>query len=130
MLLHPGFSAHRLESLRDLPAETADGIRITLLGNIEFPYEVDHCIDRGADGVGLYRTEFLYLGAEPEPDEEVHFQAYSRVVRTMGQKPVTIRTFDLGADKVPHLDETESERNPFLGLRSIRLAMALSREMA
>ena len=72
--------------LRDLPAETADGVRIELMGNIEFPYEVDHCVDRGADGVGLYRTEFLYLGSENEPNEEVHFQAYSRVVQTMGEQ--------------------------------------------
>ncbi len=115
--------AARLETLRDLPAETADGVRIELLGNIEFPYEVDHCIERGADGVGLYRTEFLYLGAEVEPDEDVHFQAYSRVVETMRDRPVTIRTFDLGADKIPHLPEPEDERNPFLGLRSIRLAL-------
>jgi len=115
--------AARLESLRDLPGETADGVRIQLLGNIEFPHEVDHCLDRGADGVGLYRTEFLYLGAESEPDEEVHFEAYSRVVQTMAGRPVTIRTFDLGADKVPHLPEPEDERNPFLGLRSIRLAL-------
>jgi phosphotransferase system enzyme I (PtsI) len=115
--------AARLEGLRDLPAETADGVRIQLLGNIEFPYEVDHCIERGADGVGLYRTEFLYLGSETEPTEEVHYQAYCQVVRTMGEKPVTIRTFDLGADKVPHLPPPEDERNPFLGLRSIRLAL-------
>ncbi len=115
--------AARLETLRDLPAETADGVRIMLLGNIEFPFEVDHCVDRGADGIGLYRTEFLYLGAETEPDEEVHFEAYSRVVRTMGDRPVTIRTFDLGADKVPHLPQPEDERNPFLGNRSIRLAL-------
>ena len=115
--------ATQLEGLRDLPAETADGTSIRLYGNIEFPYEVDHCIDRGADGVGLYRTEFLYLGVEEEPDEEVHFQAYSRVVQTMGSRPVTIRTFDLGADKVAHLPDPEDERNPFLGLRSIRLAL-------
>jgi phosphotransferase system enzyme I (PtsI) len=115
--------AIQLEELRDLPAETSDGERITLLGNIEFPYEVDHCVARGADGVGLYRTEFLYLEAATEPDEEVHFEAYCRVLRTMGDKPVTIRTFDLGADKVPHLPEPEDERNPFLGLRSIRLAL-------
>ena len=115
--------ATQLEALRDLPAETADGTSIRLLGNIEFPYEVDHCIDRGADGVGLYRTEFLYLGVEKEPDEDVHFQAYSRVVQTMGSRPVTIRTFDLGADKVAHLPDPEDERNPFLGLRSIRLAL-------
>jgi len=116
-------AAAKLEPLRDLPAETADAVRLELFGNIEFPYEVEHCIDRGADGVGLYRTEFLYLGSETEPDEEVHFEAYSQVVRAMGQKPVTIRTFDLGADKVPHLPQPEDERNPFLGLRSIRLAL-------
>jgi phosphoenolpyruvate-protein phosphotransferase (PTS system enzyme I) len=116
-------AAARLEPLRDLPAETADGVRLELFGNIEFPYEVEHCIDRGADGVGLYRTEFLYLGRETEPDEEVHFEAYSQVIRAMGQKPVTIRTFDLGADKIAHLPQPEDEKNPFLGLRSIRLAL-------
>ena len=115
--------AERLRALRDLPADTVDGVRIRLMGNIEFPHEVDHCVERGADGVGLYRTEFLYLGAETEPDEEVHFEAYSRVVRSMDGRPVTIRTFDLGADKVPHLPDPEDERNPFLGLRSIRLAL-------
>jgi len=115
--------AARLAPLRELPAETADGVRLQLLGNIEFPYEVDHCVDRGADGVGLYRTEFLYLGSETEPTEEVHYEAYSQVVRAIGDKPVTIRTFDLGADKVPHLPQPEDERNPFLGLRSIRLAL-------
>ncbi len=115
--------AARLETLRHLPAETADGVRVTLMGNIEFPFEVDYCVEQGADGIGLYRTEFLYLGAATEPDEEVHFQAYSRVVRAMGDRPVTIRTFDLGADKVPHLPQPEDERNPFLGNRSIRLAL-------
>jgi len=115
--------AARLEMLRDLPAETSDGVRIELLGNIEFPYEVDDCVARGADGVGLYRTEFLYLGQEKEPDEEDHFQAYLRVIQTMGDRPVTIRTFDLGADKVPHLPEPEDERNPALGQRSIRLSL-------
>ena len=93
--------ATKLEPLRDLPAETRDNVRVQLLGNIEFPYEVDHCVDRGADGVGLYRTEFLYLGADSEPTEEVHFQAYTRVVQAMGDRPVVIRTFDLGADKMP-----------------------------
>ncbi len=106
-----------------MPAETADGVRIELFGNIEFPYEVDHCVERGADGVGLYRTEFLYLGAEMEPTEEVHYQAYCRVIQTMGDRPVVIRTFDLGADKMPNMPHPEDERNPFLGLRSIRLAL-------
>ena len=98
-------------------------MRIGVYGNIEFPYEVEHCIDRGADGVGLYRTEFLYLGAEIEPTEETHFQAYTQVVQTMGDRPVTVRTFDLGADKLPHLAQPDDERNPCLGLRSIRLAL-------
>ncbi|MCE5303855.1 MAG: phosphoenolpyruvate--protein phosphotransferase [Planctomycetaceae bacterium] len=115
--------AARLEPLRDLPAETRDGVRVQLLGNIEFPYEVDHCVDRGADGVGLYRTEFLYLGAEAEPTEEVHYQAYTRVVQAMGDKPVVIRTFDMGADKMPNMSHFDDERNPCLGLRSIRLAL-------
>ncbi|MBU4270712.1 MAG: phosphoenolpyruvate--protein phosphotransferase [Planctomycetes bacterium] len=115
--------ATKLEPLRDLPAETRDGVRIELLGNIEFPYEVDHCVDRGADGVGLYRTEFLYLGAEIEPTEEIHYQAYTRVVQAMGNKPVVIRTFDLGADKMPNMPHPEDNRNPCLGLRSIRLAL-------
>src|SRR5271157_580315 len=116
-------AAVRLEALRDLPATTADGVQINLYGNIEFPYEVTHCVDRGAEGIGLYRTEFLYLGNEIEPTEEVHYRAYSQVVQAMGDKPVTIRTFDLGADKVPHLPPPEDERNPCLGLRSIRLAL-------
>jgi len=116
-------AAVRLEALRDLPAVTADGVAVNLYGNIEFPYEVEHCIDRGAAGIGLYRTEFLYLGSEGEPTEEVHYQAYSQVVEAMGGKPVTIRTFDLGADKLPHLPPPEDERNPCLGLRSIRLAL-------
>ncbi len=115
--------AAQLETLRDLPAETKDGVRIDLSGNIEFPHEVDHCVDRGADGIGLYRTEFLYLAADKEPDEEAHLAAYSRVVQSMGNRPVTIRTFDLGADKVPHLSSPDEERNPALGQRSIRLSL-------
>jgi phosphotransferase system enzyme I (PtsI) len=115
--------ATKLEPLRDLPATTRDNVHVELMGNIEFPYEVDHCVDRGSDGVGLYRTEFLFLGADAEPTEEVQYQAYSRVVQAMGQKPVVIRTFDLGADKMPYMPRPEDERNPCLGLRSIRLAL-------
>ncbi|HET6884386.1 MAG TPA: phosphoenolpyruvate--protein phosphotransferase [Pirellulales bacterium] len=114
--------AARLATLRDLPAETADGTRIQLMGNIEFPHEVAHCVERGADGIGLYRTEFLYLGAEVEPDEEAHYRAYAEVLQAMGGLPVVIRTLDLGADKLA--DQVDDvERNPFLGLRSIRLSL-------
>ncbi|MGE3809579.1 MAG: phosphoenolpyruvate--protein phosphotransferase, partial [Gemmataceae bacterium] len=111
----------RLEELRDLPAETRDGARIQLLGNIEFPHETDHCLERGADGVGLYRTEFLYLGRQSDPTEEDHLEAYLQVVQSMGNRPVVIRTLDLGADKFA--TEHQEERNPFLGLRSVRLCL-------
>ncbi len=75
-------------------------MRIELLGNIEFPHEVAHCVERGSDGIGLYRTEFLYLGAECEPDEEVHYQAYAEVIAAIGRRPVVDSHLDLGADKV------------------------------
>ncbi len=113
----------RLESLRDLPAQMADGERIFLGANIEFPHEVEACVRRGADGVGLYRTEFLYLGSDSEPTEEDHFQAYSQVLQAMSGRPVVIRTLDLGADKMGRLPRAEEEHNPFLGLRSIRLSL-------
>ena len=115
--------AAKLETLRDLPAETTDGQRIQLLGNIEFPAEVQQCEERGADGIGLYRTEFLYLGRDDDPPEEAHYAAYREVAEAMHGKPVVMRTLDLGADKMRMLPDPEDERNPFLGLRSIRLAL-------
>ena len=93
------------------------------MGNIEFPHEVKQCQERGADGIGLYRTEFLYLGVEDDPSEETHYEAYASVANAMQGKPVVIRTLDLGADKMNTLPDPEDERNPFLGLRSIRLAL-------
>lgn len=104
------------------PATTADGVRIRICANIEFPEEVESCCRRGADGVGLYRTEFLYLATEAEPTEEDQFQAYRRVAEAMGGAPVIIRTLDLGADKAPFARAAE-EKNPFLGVRSIRLSL-------
>src|SRR5688572_26382636 len=115
--------AAKLEKLRDLPAETACGVRIQLLGNIEFPYEVEQCQKRGADGIGLYRTEFLFMSKDVEPTEEEQFAAYSAVAKALKDQPVVMRTIDLGADKLPSLPFPEDERNPFLGLRSIRLAL-------
>jgi phosphotransferase system enzyme I (PtsI) len=110
---------------RDLPAETRDGVRIRLLGNIEFPSEADHCQQRGADGVGLYRTEFLYVGRESDPTENEHFDAYLSVIQRLGpRQPVVIRTLDLGADKFGSLRWIgQEEKNPYLGLRSIRLCL-------
>jgi len=113
--------AAKLESLRDLPAVTADGTPIELLANIEFPGEVQHCVDRGSDGIGLYRTEFLYLGSICEPDEEVHYRSYAEVMSKMKGRPVVIRTCDLGADKISR--RMEGTPNPTLGLRSIRLSL-------
>src|SRR5262249_26160954 len=114
-----------LVQLRDLPAETKDGVHVPLMGNIEFPSEATHCLERGADGVGLYRTEFLYLGKETDPTEAEHLDAYMTVIRTLGpNKPVVIRTLDLGADKFSSPAEpTLTERNPFLGVRSVRLCL-------
>lgn len=115
--------ASQLQELRDLPAVTSDGVRIELMANVEFPHETQACLARGADGVGLYRTEFLYLGHDSEPTEEEHYQAYLQVVRDMQGRPVTIRTLDLGADKMGMVRPAEPENNPFLGLRSIRLSL-------
>lgn len=117
--------ALRLESLRPLLAETLDGVRIQVMGNIEFPQEVQHCMDRGADGIGLYRTEFLYLESEQEPTEEDHYQAYCQVIRTLNGRPVVIRTIDFGADKMPGAvhDLSTKSANPVLGLRSLRLSL-------
>lgn len=112
-----------LEELRDLPAETRDGVRIGLHANIEFPEEVDGVLARGADGIGLFRTEFLFLRGGPEPTEEEQFQVYRQVAERMGDKPVVIRTVDLGADKYLQSRNWEPEPNPFLGLRSIRYCL-------
>ncbi len=115
----------RLGELGSLPAETQDGQRVTICGNIEFPEEVRQCIKRGADGVGLYRTEFLFLSGNREPSESDHYEAYCRVVEACGDLPVVIRTLDIGADKVPQLmaDQFAESANPMLGLRSIRLSL-------
>lgn len=111
---------HSLDALRELPAITADGHEVRLLGNIEFPYEVRTVLDKGGQGIGLYRTEFLFLGSDIEPTEEDHHRAYCDVLEECGDRPVTIRTLDLGADKYTQARARVPERNPFLGLRSIR----------
>lgn len=115
----------RLLRLSNVTAETKDGVRVWVMGNIEFPDEVEHCTSRGADGVGLYRTEFLYLQTDREPTEEVHYSAYCRVIDACAGKPVVIRTLDLGADKVPgsFREQFKDQPNSALGLRSIRLSL-------
>jgi len=112
-----------LKDLVALPAETLDGHQVSIQANIEFPDEIDAAIARGASGIGLYRTEFLYLASEREPTEEEHYQAYSESLRRLGGRPLVIRTFDLGADKVTQSKLAVPERNPFLGDRSIRMCL-------
>ena len=119
--------ARRLEvelaTFHDLPAETTDGHSVTMMANIEFPHEIDDALVRGAEGIGLYRTEFLYMASAIEPTEEDHFAAYTDAVRRLGGRPLVIRTLDLGADKYAYGKAPSSERNPFLGDRSIRMCL-------
>ena len=108
----------------DRPAETLDGCRVELWANIEFGDEVAACLQRGAVGVGLFRTEFLFLNAQAPPTEDQQFEVYARVVRSLGGRPITIRTLDLGADKLAgYGQDGYVEPNPALGLRSIRLSL-------
>jgi phosphotransferase system enzyme I (PtsI) len=112
-----------LTELARLPSLTADGTAISLLANIEFPEEIPVAIECGADGVGLYRTEYLYLTSVKEPTEEDHFNAYRKAVELSAGRQLVIRTVDLGADKYTQAQFEEPERNPFLGLRSIRYCL-------
>jgi len=107
----------------ELPAETIDGRRVTLFANIEFPYEVQTALEQGAEGIGLYRTEYLYMEKGREPTEDEHFDAYRSAAEAIWPKPIVIRTFDLGADKAATGagGPSTAEPNPFLGCRSIRL---------
>jgi len=106
------------------PAVTADGHSIELLANIELSSDVEAAVLNGADGIGLYRTEFLYMNRRDIPDEEEHYAAYREVIDGIGGKPVTIRTLDLGADKQAMHDHLRSSGgNPALGLRAIRLCL-------
>lgn len=113
-----------LSRLRDLPARTKDGVEIALYGNIEFPHEVEPALAKGATGIGLYRTEFLYLASDQEPTEDDHYGAYAEAIRKLGSRPIVIRTLDLGADKYTAAQAQDPEDNPFLGCRSIRLCLA------
>lgn len=112
-----------LGELRDLPSVTTDGERVELVGNIEFADEAEHVLELGGEGVGLFRTEFLYLTSKTEPSEEDHYKSYLRCVEIMKGRPLTIRTMDLGADKYTQERAELPERNPFLGCRSIRYCL-------
>ncbi len=114
---------HKLDTIREKPAVTRDGIKITMLGNIEFPDEAEMVLERGGDGIGLYRTEFLYLNSATEPTEEDHYEAYAQTIKVFKHRPVIIRTMDLGADKYTQSKRFVREPNPSLGLRSIRFCL-------
>ncbi len=114
---------HKLDAIKTKPAVTRDGTRIKLLGNIEFQEEAEIVLEKGGDGIGLYRTEFLYLNSEKEPTEEEQYHAYADTVSVFGKRPVVIRTLDLGADKYTQSKRFAPEPNPFLGLRSIRFCL-------
>lgn len=114
---------HKLDAIREKPAITRDGVKIMLLGNIEFPDEAEMVLQKGGEGIGLYRTEFLYLNRDKEPTEEDHYQAYAETISVFKHRPVIIRTMDLGADKYTQSRRFAPEPNPFLGLRSIRFCL-------
>jgi phosphotransferase system enzyme I (PtsI) len=115
--------ARGLRRERELPAETLDGVRVRLLANVELSDEIPTALAHGAEGIGLYRTEFLYLGREELPGEEEHLADALQVLDYSGDVPVTFRTCDLGVDKLPGTFNASQERNPSLGLRSIRLCL-------
>jgi len=113
----------QLAANRDQPARTADGIELELLANVNSAADARAATAMGASGVGLFRTEYIYLTHPDVPDEEEQFQAYCEVIDASPNHYVTIRTLDIGGDKtVPYLGHTHQEANPFMGWRSIRLS--------
>ena len=112
-----------LAKLKDLPAETLDGHRVEVAGNIGTIRDVDGVLRNGGESVGLYRTEFLFMDRSELPGEEEQFQAYKEIVEAMGGKQVVLRTMDIGGDKeLPYLD-LPKEMNPFLGWRAVRIGL-------
>ncbi len=112
-----------LTGIVDSPGVTEDGTAVHVVGNIELPEEVSKVLRLGGEGIGLYRTEYLYLTGKSEPTEADHFKAYKRCVDLAQGRDVVIRTVDLGADKYTQSREASPERNPFLGNRSIRYCL-------
>ena len=115
------FSERQLAVYRHLPAETRDGHRIRLLTNIELPEEIPQALEMGAEGVGLFRTEFLYMNRLDLPEEDEQFEYYRKVLEGMHPLPATIRTCDIGGDKIALSVPIERGANPAMGLRAVRL---------
>jgi phosphotransferase system enzyme I (PtsP) len=114
-----------LETLKNVPPETTDGRRVSLYANIGLIADLEFAHRHGAQGIGLYRTEFPFLTYREFPDEEEQYELYARVVRGMEGKTVTIRTLDVGADKLPAYMQVPREDNPYLGWRSIRISLEM-----
>ncbi|MGD1821655.1 MAG: phosphoenolpyruvate--protein phosphotransferase [Pleomorphochaeta sp.] len=112
-----------LESLKDLTVETTDGHKVELCANIGTDRDVEGALKHGADGVGLYRTEFLFMDKPQMPCEEVQMQAYKNVAEAMGDRGIIIRTIDIGGDKSLEYLDFPKELNPFLGWRAIRMCL-------
>ncbi|MDR2246438.1 MAG: phosphoenolpyruvate--protein phosphotransferase [Treponema sp.] len=112
-------------SIGELPAETLDGYRLCLKANIEMHEEAAQALRYGAEGIGLYRSEFFFLTPGQTADEEHQYRAYSRLLTDMGGKPVTIRTLDAGGDKILPEFQDENEKNPLLGWRAIRFCLSM-----
>src|SRR5207253_1041452 len=123
LALQKGAIEERLTLLRETKSTTRDGRHIVLSANIELPEEVDAVLSHGAEGIGLYRTEFLYLNQKTLPSEEEQFEIYRGVARRVAPDPLIIRTLDLGGDKLTDSIETGDELNPFLGWRAIRFCL-------
>src|SRR5574337_21921 len=121
-----GLARQRLRRLKSKPAETIDGVRVSLNANIELPEDVEPALANGAEGIGLFRSEFLFLNRPELPGEDEQFEAFRKVAKGMQGRPVTIRTFDLGADKEQAGLEglTRVAPNPALGLRAVRFCLA------
>ncbi|MBS3758543.1 MAG: phosphoenolpyruvate--protein phosphotransferase [Desulfobacterales bacterium] len=119
------YEADKADAVRtsDQPAESSDGFLMGIMGNIEQPEEIVTVRDHGGDGIGLFRTEFLYLNRPQYPDEEELFEQYKEVVELITPKPVTIRTLDINGDKEISAVPTPDEANPALGLRAIRFCL-------
>jgi phosphotransferase system enzyme I (PtsI) len=120
---HVALSKELSES-RDRPTATKDGVHVALRANVELPAEAILARDQGAEGIGLYRTEFLYIDRSSPPTEDEQYEIYKAVVEAMRPKPVTLRTFDIGGDKFASTFQVPEEMNPMLGLRAVRLALS------
>jgi phosphotransferase system enzyme I (PtsI) len=116
-------SLEKLEDIKDLPAQTLDGKRVPMLANLELSSEIPAVRKYGAEGIGLYRTEFLYMNRTDLPSEEEQYQSYSQVARQVAPFGVTIRTLDLGGDKFISSVQIPKDMSPFLGCRAIRFCL-------